>query len=252
MRVLLVDDEAAARRRLTRLLASFAGVEIVGEARNGVEAVAVIESLHPDLVFLDVRMPELDGFEVIRSLSPKLKIPLIVFATSYDDYALEAFNANAVAYLLKPIEEPRLAVALERAQKLLSSAEGREENERNIRSVSAHGRLLRRIICRKVNRLIPVNTDDVLWFQIQDGIVRAQTTQENFWTNYQLVQLESDLDPEMFFRARRETLVNLFRVKSIKPIDGSTFALVMADEKETEIVVSERRARELRERLPGL
>ncbi len=254
MRVLLVDDESAARRRLTRLLASFPEIEIIGEAKNGLEAIAVIESLKPDLVFLDVRMPELDGFEVIRSLHSDSKMPLIIFATSYDDYALEAFSANAIAYLLKPVEEPRLAMALERAIKLLASEGERAEDERNIRSLSdrAGARTIRRIICRKLNQLVPLNADDVLWFYIQDGIVRVQTRTDNYWTNYQLNQLENGLDPEIFFRARREILVNLSEVKAIKPYEGSTFALLMADQQETEIVVSERRARELRDRLPGL
>jgi two-component system, LytTR family, response regulator len=250
MRVLLVDDEPAARRRLTRLLDSFPDVEIIGEARNGLEAISVIESLLPDLVFLDVRMPEVDGFEVIRSLDAKM--PLIVFATSYDDYALEAFQANAVAYLLKPVEPARLSVAVERARKLLDAEGERAEEERNIRSLAGSTKPLQRIICRKLHRLLPISSDEVLWFYIEDGIVRVQTANENFWTNYQLNHLEHALDVEMFFRARREFLVNLKHVKSFKPFEGSTFALVMNDSQETEIIVSERRARELRERFPGL
>src|ERR1700733_2848322 len=114
MRVLLVDDEPSAPRRLARLLAAFPDIELVGEAQDGLDALAVLESTKPDLVFLDIRMPELDGFGVIRAFPPTEKMPLIIFATSYDDHALEAFNANAVAYLLKPVETERLTIALER------------------------------------------------------------------------------------------------------------------------------------------
>jgi DNA-binding LytR/AlgR family response regulator len=108
MRVLLVDDETSARRRLTRLLEAYPDVEIVGQAQDGLEALALMESTKPDLVFLDIRMPELDGFGVIRAIPSTSKMPLVIFSTSYDVHALEAFDANAVAYLLKPIEVERL------------------------------------------------------------------------------------------------------------------------------------------------
>jgi DNA-binding LytR/AlgR family response regulator len=252
MRVLLVDDESAARRRLTRLLATVSDVEIVGEAKNGLEAIGIIESLHPDLVFLDIRMPELDGFGVVRALPSSEKMPLVIFATGYDDYALEAFEANAVAYLLKPIEAPRLMSALERVRRLLASDQERAEDEERVQAIAASSKQLNRIVCRKHNRLILIDPAEVFWFYIDGGIVRAQTATENYWANYQLNQLEGGLDSEVFFRARRETLVNLTKVKSIRPYDGSTFALIMSDPQETELIVSERRAKELRSRLPGL
>jgi two-component system, LytTR family, response regulator len=252
MRVLLVDDESAARRRLARLLTNFPDVEIIGEAQNGLDAIPIVESLNPDLVFLDIRMPVLDGFGVIRAVPSTMKMPLVIFATSYDDYALEAFDANAIAYLLKPIEIPRLTSALERVRRLLDSEKERAEDEEHIQALAVSTKQLNRIVCRKHNRLVLIDPAEILWFYIDEGIVRAQTTTENYWANYQLNQLEAGLDPELFFRARRETLVNLSKVKAVKPYDGSTFALVMNDAQETELVVSERRAKDLRSRLPGL
>ena len=252
MRVLLVDDENSARRRLTRLLADVPDVELVGEARDGLEALAHIESLKPDLVFLDIRMPELDGFGVVRAIPSSIRMPLIIFATSYDEHALEAFEANAIAYLLKPVEIERLTAALERARRLLASESERNEDELRVQSLAGSGKRLPRIVCRKANRLILLDPSEVLWFYIDRGIVRAQTGSENYWVNYQLNQLETGLDSDTFFRARREVLVNLSKVKSVKPYDSSTFMLVMSDPNETELLVSERRAKELRQRLPGL
>ena len=251
MRVLLVDDETSARRRLARLLEAHSDVEIVGQAQDGLEALTHMESTKPDLVFLDIRMPELDGFGVIRAMPPTLKMPLVIFATSYDEHALEAFDANAIAYLLKPIEPDRLTNALERARRLLGSDKERAENDDRVHELAVSGKL-HRIVCRKQNRFLLVDPTEILWFYIDEGIVRAQTASENYWANYQLNQLEAGLDPELFFRARREVLVNLSKIKSVKPYDGSTFALVMTDPHETELLVSERRAKDLRSRFPGL
>jgi len=252
MRVLIVDDEPSARRRLARLLEVYPDVEIAGQAQDGLEALAHIESTKPDLIFLDIRMPELDGFGVIRAIPATVKMPLVIFATSYDEHALEAFDANAIAYLLKPIEPERLTGALERARRLLGSDKERAENEVRVQEIAVSDKRLQRIVCRKQNRFLLVDPMEILWFYIDGGIVRAKTSSENYWANYQLNQLEAGLDPELFFRARREVLVNLSKIKSLKPYDGSTFALVMADSQETELLVSERRAKDLRSRFPGL
>jgi DNA-binding LytR/AlgR family response regulator len=252
MRVLLVDDESSARRRLSRLLGAHNDIEIAGEARDGLEALTQIETLHPDLVFLDIRMPELDGFGVVRAIPASVKMPLVIFATSYDDHALEAFQANAIAYLLKPIEEERLASALDRARLLLDSSEERAQDQQRVQAAAESSKRLQRIVCRKHNRIVLLDPVEILWFAIDDGIVHAQSAAENYWVNYQLNQLEASLDPELFFRARRDVLVNLGKVSSIKPYDSSTFALVMPDARQTELLVSERRAKELRQRIPGL
>jgi two-component system, LytTR family, response regulator len=252
MRVLLVDDEISARRRLSRLLAAFPDVEMVGQAQDGLEALALMESTKPDLVFLDIRMPELDGLGVVRAFPQATKMPLIIFATSYDEHALEAFEANAIAYLLKPVESDRLTIALERVRRLLGSENDRAQDEERIHALADSSKRLHRIVCRKGNRLLLLDPADVLWFYVESGIVHARTASENYWVNYQLNQLEGGLDPELFFRARREILLNLLKVKSIKPYDRSTFMLVMDDSHETELLVSERQAKELRSRLPGL
>ena len=253
MRSLIIDDEADARARLIRLLGVHPEVAVIGEAQDGLDAVEKIEELRPDLLFLDIEMPGLKGFEVLRSIPSATGVPLVIFTTGYDQHALAAFEANALAYLLKPFEADRLAVAIERSIKLcFHSVERDKERESLLRAAAAAPKTLRQVVCRKGAHALLVSWEQILWFQVHDGIVRATTTKDTYWVNYQLAELESALPPEEFFRARREVLVNMSRVKEIKPYFKSSFLLVMSDAASTEIAVSERQARPLRQRLPGL
>src|SRR5579863_8866384 len=150
MRTIIVDDEEPARIRLRRLLTAHPDMLVVGEARDGLEAVQRIEELQPDLLFLDVELPGLTGFEVLESLPPTVTLPLVIFATGYDQHALAAFEANALAYLLKPVEPERLAQAVERARKLGAVSSDRErEREHVLRVVRESPKVLRQIVCRK-------------------------------------------------------------------------------------------------------
>jgi len=251
MRCLIIDDEEPARARLGRMLATLAGIEVIGEARDGLEALSRIESLQPDLVFLDIQMPGLSGFEVLQSLTPQAVMPLVIFVTGYDQYALAAFEANALAYLLKPVEPERLVQAVERARKL-SGAKGDAERAQMLRVAREAPKTLQQIVCRRRDRLVLVPPEQICWFQVEDGVVKAHTASESFTVNYQLGELEAGLPAEVFFRARREVLVNLTRLREIRPYFKSGFLLAVADTAGTEIVVSERQARSLRQRIPGL
>jgi len=247
---LVVDDEAAARSRLTRMLAGHPDVRIVGEACDGLQALESIERLHPDVAFLDIQMPGLDGFQVIRSIPPSVQRPLIVFVTGFDRHALEAFEANALAYLLKPVEQEQLATVLERAAKLCGFEQLRREQERAVAEVSrSRAPALEQIVGCKRDRFVLLNPDDILYFSAEDGLVKAKTATEQYLVNYQLAELETALQ-QTFFRARRETLVNLRRVKEIRPFFKSSFVLAMPDA--AEIAVSARQAKLLRARIPGL
>ncbi|HTS30771.1 MAG TPA: LytTR family DNA-binding domain-containing protein [Bryobacteraceae bacterium] len=253
MRTIIVDDEEPARIRLRRLLTAHAEIDVVGEARDGLEAVQKIEELQPDLLFLDIELPGLTGFEVLQALPPNVTLPLVIFATGYDQHALAAFEANALAYLLKPVEPERLAQAVERASKLSAVSGGRErEREHVLRAMRESPKVLRQVVCRKRDRVVLMPPEQILWFQVEDGLVKAHTGAETFWVNYQLGELEASLPEELFFRARREVLVNLTRIKEIKPYFKSGFLLVMSDAAATEIVVSERQVRTMRLRIPGL
>jgi DNA-binding LytR/AlgR family response regulator len=235
------------------LLCAHPEVAVIGEAQDGLEAIEKIEEFRPDLLFLDIEMPGLNGFEVLRSIPSAIEIPLVIFTTGYDQHALAAFQAHALAYLLKPIEAERLSVAIERSNKLcFLSAEREKERESILRATGEAPRTLRKIVCRKNGRALLVPSEQILWFEVQNGIVRAITGKDSFWVNYQLAELEAALPQEEFFRARREVLVNISQIKEIKPYFKSSFLLVMSDAASTEIAVSERQARPLRQRLPGL
>ena len=252
MRSLVIDDEADARARLIRLLGAHPEVAVIGEAQDGLDAIEKIGELRPDLLFLDIEMPGLKGFEVLRSIPSAIEIPLVIFTTGYDQHALAAFEANALAYLLKPIEPERLSFAIERSSKLCSLSGAKERERENIlRATGEAPKTLRQIVCRKNGRAVLVPSEQILWFQVQDGIVHATTAKDSFWVNYQLAELEAAL-PDEFFRARREVLVNMSQIKEIKPYFKSSFLLIMSDAASTEIAVSERQARPLRQRLPGL
>jgi two-component system LytT family response regulator len=250
MRTIIIDDEESARERLRRMLRVHPEISIAGEARDGLEAVQRIEELRPDLIFLDIEMPGLTGFQVLRSL-PRVVVPLAIFATGYDQHALAAFDANALAYLLKPVEADRLASAVERALKLGASGRGKER-EHILEVVRGTPGMLRQIVCRKRDRMLLMQPEQILWFQVEDGIVKAHTGTETYWVNYSLGELEASLPGEVFFRARREVLVNLGKVREIRPYFKSGFLLIMDDTGGTEIAVSERQARPLRLRIPGL
>lgn len=253
MRAVIVDDEESARARLGRLLAVHADVRIAGEARDGIEAVQTIERLQPDLLFLDIELPGVTGFEVLESVPPGTPLPLVIFVTAYDQHALAAFEANALAYLLKPVEPERLAQALERARKLNRAAGDKErEGRRVLRVAHQSPKTIRQIVCRKRDRLVLVPPEQILWFQVEEGIVKAHTAAETFWVNYQLGELESGLPEDLFFRARREVLVNVAKIREIRPYFKSGFLLIMADAASTEIAVSERQAPAFRRRIPGL
>ena len=253
MKSLIVDDEVDARTRLVRLLKKHPEVAVIGEARDGLEAVEKIDKLQPDLLFLDIEMPGLTGFEVLQAIPEKSLLPLVIFVTGYDEHALAAFEANALAYLLKPVEPNRLALAVERAHKLGAFNNDREQEQERIRRLARESpKVLRRIVCRKQGRAFLLQVDQILWFEVEDGIVKAKTVNDTFWVNQQLVELETTLPKETFFRARREVLVNLSKIKEIKPYFKSGFVLVMSDVAATEIAVSERQVHPLRKHLPGL
>jgi DNA-binding LytR/AlgR family response regulator len=253
MKSLIVDDEADSRARLIRMLGNHPEIGVISEAQDGLEAVEKIETLEPDLLFLDIQMPGLTGFEVLRSIRPDVSLPLVIFITGYDRHALAAFEADALAYLLKPVEPERLAMAVERALKLDEFSEEKEKQRESVlRAARATPDVLRQVVCRKHGHAVLVPAEQILWFHVQDGIVKARTAGDSFWVNYQPAELESGLPPDLFFRARREVLVNLAGIKEIKPYFKSSFLLVMSDAASTEIAVSERQARPPRKRLPGL
>lgn len=253
LRSLLVDDEPAARSRLARLLRAYPQVSVIGEAADGLQAIGSIEEHRPDLVFLDIEMPGLNGFQVLRALSDGVPMPLVIFVTGYDEHALQAFEANALAYLLKPVEPERLAVVIARAERITRGSPREAQERRTVEKVAhAVPLVLRQIVARKREARILLSPNDVVFFAAEDGVVKAHTASDCLWVNYQLAELEAGLPPEQFFRAHRKAIVNLNQVAQIQAYFKSSFLLHMADAAHTEIAVSTRQSKLLRERIPGL
>ena len=253
IRALLADDEPAARSRLRRLLAGHLEIEIVGEAENGLQALENIERLQPELLFLDVEMPGLNGFEVLKALPKSVPRPLTIFITGFHEYALEAFRARAVAYLLKPIEEEHLREMIRRAALLICPGTPRDAEDKNVENLlSSTQSQMEQIVARKANRVFLLDPADALLFYMDNGIVRMRVENDTYWVNYQLGELEEALEPRGFFRAHRSSLVNLKRVKELRLDPRNSIVLVLNDAKNLEIEVSERQARVLRNRIPGL
>ena len=242
MRTLIVDDEAPARERLKRLLADIEGVELIGQAEGGVQAVEMVERERPDLVLLDIQMPGLDGFGVIEALEDP---PPVIFVTAYDEYAIRAFEVNALDYLLKPFSRERLEKAVRRAQEALA-----EEQDFAMRlgplleSLATQGRYLTRLAVRDRDRICVLDVDEVDWIDVEDEQVMVHVGDRAYLIRRTLTELEARLDPAHFFRAHRSAIVNLSRVKEVIPWFKGSHKLRLTTEAEVEL--SRARARALR------
>ena len=243
--VILADDEKLASDELAYLLKEFPDVEVVATASNGLEVVKLIADLEPDLVFLDVQMPGLDGMGVIAKLREQgVPLPYFVMATAYDQYAVEAFRVEALDYLLKPVEKERLALAVERARKGIA--------ERNrlapVEPPAAKPSLQRsKLLVKSNQRNFIVDAQDVVYATIEGGLITVVASGIEGQSNYRTIEeLQSNLDPDMFWRVHRSFLVNIHRIKEVIPWFKSSFQLRMDDKKQTEIPVSRVQTKRLR------
>jgi len=250
---LIVDDEQPARDELAFLLKGFPDVEVVGQGKNGVEAVSMVRELDPHLVFLDVQMPGVDGFGVIkRLLEKKTRMPFFIFATAYDQYAVQAFEVNAIDYLLKPIAKPRLEKALERVRRRLETSDAASQKlDRLVQMVEQRPAAQKgKLVVKSSNRLFLVNSEDVIYASIEDGVISIVARDLEGQSNFRTVEeLQSNLDPQIFWRVHRSYLVNINHIKEIVPWFKSSYQLKMQDRKQTEIPVSRAQTRKLRELL---
>ena len=243
---LIADDEASARSRLRKLLAPYDFTLIEGDAHDGIAALEAIRAHRPQVLFLDIEMPGLGGFEVVEALTPDL-MPLIVFVTAYDEHALAAFEANAVAYLLKPVVDDRLRTVVARIEQLVgSSGEASKQAARAV--AAANPQPMRHVLALQNDgyRVIPLQ--EICYFQVQDGVTYAKTDTTSHRTHYAIGDLEARL-PAPFFRAHRSTIVNLDKVATINPMFKGALVLTMKDQQASEIQVSERQAKQVRELL---
>lgn len=231
IRTLIVDDEPLARTRVMHFLAEEPEIEIVGECADGIEAIQSIESLRPELVFLDVQMPEMDGFEVLQAIQGE-QLPAVMFATAFDEFALRAFNANAVDYLLKPFNQARFHAALERARARIGRGE-QDELARQMRSLLETHRAERqypeRIVVRIGSKIVFVRVADVDWIDTDGNYVRLHVGKQSYLLRETLSRMAERLPPERFLRIHRSTIVNVDRIREIHPMFKGTYLLRLHD-----------------------
>jgi len=257
LRILVVDDEQLAREELCFLLGSIEGVDVAGQAADGVEALRLAGTLKPDLIFLDVHMPGLTGFEVARRLVEADVDAQFIFVTAFDQHAIEAFSVNAVDYVLKPVDQARLGQAVDRARRRLASEQvsrlplSAAELERMI-AVAVEARQGRRdqLAIRVGERFILVQADEVIHASLVDDTITVVTSRASGTSNYRtLDELQTRLDPAIFWRVHRSHLVNITKIKEIVPWFSRNYILKMNDPKATEIPVSRSQTKRLREYL---
>jgi two-component system LytT family response regulator/two-component system response regulator LytT len=259
LRTVLVDDEQLARDELGFLLGQVGGIEVVAQAGNGLEALSTIDRLQPDLVFLDVQMPGLTGFEVARRLLDARVPSHIIFVTAYDQHAIEAFEVNAVDYLLKPVEQTRLEVAINRARRRIAidrtlnrdtPGVNTDQLEKIVQLVSERQSRRERLAIKVGERFMLVQADEVLFASLGDDGIAVVTEQHAGTSNYRtLDELQDRLDPSVFWRVHRSHLVNINKIKEIVPWFSRNYILRMKDPKATEIPVSRTQTKRLREYL---
>ncbi|MGH9545887.1 MAG: LytR/AlgR family response regulator transcription factor [Terriglobales bacterium] len=249
----IVDDEQLARDELAFLLKDVGDVDVVAQGKNGVEGVNLIREHNPDLVFLDVQMPGLDGFGVIKKLlDKKVTLPKIVFATAFDRYAVKAFEVNAVDYLLKPFDKKRVAQSVQKVRaKLESGSTSSDKLETLVRMLESQKPSASKILIKAGGRLFLVNQKDIGFASIEEGVITVVTSGSNGIEGQSncrtLEELLDSLDPNLFWRAHRSYLVNINRIKEVVPWFKSSYQLRMDDKKQTEIPVSRAQTKRLRE-----
>jgi two-component system, LytTR family, response regulator LytT len=252
--VLVVDDEQLARDELCYQLQQLTEVEIVAQAGNGIEALSAADEHEPDLVFLDIQMPGLSGFEVARRLLQEQHSPALVFVTAFDQHAIEAFEVNAVDYLLKPVDAARLEQALVRARRRLSSDRAPDpvgDQLERIVKMMADRQIRRDQVAVKVgDRFLLVQAEEIIYASLADESINIVTGHVAGTANYRtLDELQARLDPDVFWRVHRSHLVNINKIKEIVPWFSRNYILRMKDAKGTEIPVSRAQTKRLREYL---
>ena len=249
----IVDDEQLARDELAYLLKNAEDVNVVAQGKNGLEAVNLIKEHNPDLVFLDVQMPGLDGFGVIKKLlDRKIPLPKIVFATAFDQYAVKAFEVNAVDYLLKPFDKKRVAQAIQKARAQQDSSPAPDDRfETLFRMLESQKQPAAKILLKAAGRRLLVDQRDICYAWIEDGVISVVTAGANGMEGQSncrtLEELLDTLDPKLFWRAHRSYLVNINRIREVVPWFKSSYQLRMDDRKQTEIPVSRAQTKRLRE-----
>ena len=229
IRALIIDDESLARDRLRKMLAGQTEIDVLGEASDGAAGVDAIRKLKPDLVFLDVQMPELDGFGVLAAIGPA-HLPTVVFVTAYDQFALRAFEVHAVDYLLKPYDQDRFDTALNRAVERIRQKQSGDLSQRLtslLAEVKPAGRAVERLAIKSSGKVVVIKVEDIDWLESADNYVVLHVGHETHMHRETMNSMESQLPPAKFMRISRSTIVNVDRIKELQPLFHGEYAVIL-------------------------
>jgi two-component system LytT family response regulator len=249
IRTLIVDDEPLARERLSSLLSTETDIDVIGQSRDGEEATHAIQEHSPDLVFLDVQMPQMNGFEVIDAIGPE-RMPLVVFVTAYDQHALKAFQVRALDYLLKPFDRERFSEALQRARSQIERQETGDLGRRLlalVKDLRKDQPRSERLVVKSGGRLFFLRTDEIDWIEAAGNYVRLHVGNTSHLLRETMNALEGRLDPEKFFRVHRSRIVNMERIQELQPWLNGEYAVVLRNG--TRVTLSRGYREKLQERL---
>src|SRR5437660_9720209 len=231
IRAVIVDDEPLARRRIRRMLAHDAEVDVVGDCGNGKDAIATIKNLNPNLLFLDVQMPEVDGFDVLESIDPK-RMPFVIFVTAYDQYALRAFEVSAVDYLVKPFDRSRFEKALARAKSCLANERADDFSQQTLallEELKARSNHVERLVIKAGGRAFFLKTEEIDWIEAEGKYVRLHVGKESYLLREAIGSMEAQLDPKKFPRIHRSSIVNIDRVRELQPWFHNEYRVILND-----------------------
>ena len=231
VRALIVDDEPLAREGIRQMLAKYSGIDIVGEAKDGVHATELIQSTKPDVVFLDIQMPGLDGFGVVREIGPE-KMPVVVFVTAFDEFALQAFEIHAIDYLLKPIDPERFKEAVGHALSQIALRDTTSVNQKLLnllQGIAPARQYLQRVAIKSSGKVAFVNTQDVDWIQANGDYIWIYSKGKKNLVREKIGELHQKLDPQHFARIHRSTIVNVNRIKDLEPLFYGDYAVNLND-----------------------
>jgi len=241
-RTIIVDDEELARQMLKEYLLHYPAVELVAECSNGKDAVKTINTLHPDLLFLDIQMPEMNGFEVLHRIE---KIPFVIFSTAFDKYALQAFEVNAVDYLLKPYDRERFDQSLQRAfERMQNKDTSFEQLQSLLNSLQTNQAEPQRFWIKESGSLKPVKHEEINWIEAMDDYVGLHVGKTTHLVNQTMRELESKLDSNKFMRIHRSSIVNLDRIKEVRPFGDGSYQVILKDG--TKLSLSRSQAKKLK------
>jgi len=235
IRTIIADDEPLARKKLRILLAAEGGVNVVAECADGKQTLASISAYKPDLLFLDIQMPEANGFEVLNKVPPA-DMPVVIFTTAYDQYAIRAFEAHALDYLLKPFDQERLHRSVERARAELLKASGRELTQRILDLLGSgskpEARMNKRFVIKAAGRVVFLDMDEIDWVEASANYVRLHAGAQSYLLREGISSISARLAAEQFVRIHRSTVVNIDRIKELQPCNSGEYIVVLKDGKE--------------------